>query len=125
MGTGGDSLFRRGCRDGVDLGVLTAPVGIRFEHAVDPGATRRAAAGATDGAPGAAGPLVGKPSCPQKNGVNRQKGITFTDKNIREDRTAMEELLKMGYRATPVTLIDGEAVVGFDRGKIERLLALA
>ncbi len=38
---------------------------------------------------------------------------------------AMEELLKMGYRATPVTLIDGEAVVGFDRGKIERLLDLA
>ncbi len=37
----------------------------------------------------------------------------------------MEELLKMGYRATPVTLIDGEAVVGFDRGKIERLLGLS
>ncbi len=44
------------------------------------------------------------------------------DKNIREDRAPMEELLKLGYRATPVTLIDGEAVVGFDRGKIERLL---
>ncbi len=37
----------------------------------------------------------------------------------------MEELLKMGYRATPVTLIDGEAVVGFDRGKIARLLGLS
>jgi hypothetical protein len=37
----------------------------------------------------------------------------------------MQELLDMGYRATPVTLIDGEAVVGFDRGKIERLLELA
>ncbi len=31
----------------------------------------------------------------------------------------------MGFRATPVTLIDGEAVVGFDRGKLERLLGLA
>jgi hypothetical protein len=28
----------------------------------------------------------------------------------------------MGYRATPVTVIDGEVVVGFDRGKLERLL---
>ncbi len=36
----------------------------------------------------------------------------------------MQELLDMGYRATPVTLVDGEAVVGFDRGRIERLLGL-
>ncbi len=36
----------------------------------------------------------------------------------------MEELLKMGHRATPVTVIDGEVVVGFDRGKLERLLGL-
>ena len=47
------------------------------------------------------------------------------DKNIRTDQAALQELLKMGFRATPVTLIDGEAVVGFDRGKIERLLGLA
>ena len=37
----------------------------------------------------------------------------------------MEELLKLGYRATPVTLIDGEVVVGFDRGKLARLLGLS
>ena len=47
------------------------------------------------------------------------------DKNIQEDRAAMEELLKLGYRATPVTVIDGEVVVGFDRGKLERLLGLS
>lgn len=46
-------------------------------------------------------------------------------KDIRADKGALDELVKMGYRATPVTLIDGEAVVGFDRGKIERLLGLA
>jgi len=27
-------------------------------------------------------------------------------------------------RATPVTVIDGEVIVGFDRGKIERLLGI-
>lgn len=46
-------------------------------------------------------------------------------KNIREDQAALQELLRLGFRATPVTLIDGEAVVGFDRGKLERLLDLA
>ena len=51
--------------------------------------------------------------------------MAFTDKNIREDKAAFEELQEMGYRATPVTVIDGEVVVGFDRGKLERLLGLA
>ena len=53
-----------------------------------------------------------------------QKGIQFTAKNIREDQQALEELLKLGVRATPVTVIDGEVIVGFDRGKIERLLGI-
>ena len=46
------------------------------------------------------------------------------DKNIREDPAALKELLALGYQSTPVTLIDGEAVVGFDREKIEQLLGL-
>ena len=46
------------------------------------------------------------------------------DKNVREDPEALKELLAMGYQSTPVTLIDGEAVVGFDTEKIEKLLGL-
>ncbi len=46
------------------------------------------------------------------------------DKNIREDQEAMQELRAMGYQSTPVTLIDGEAIVGFDQTKIEKLLGL-
>lgn len=30
----------------------------------------------------------------------------------------------MGYRSTPVTLIDGEAIVGFDQKRIGELLGL-
>jgi hypothetical protein len=41
------------------------------------------------------------------------------------DPAALDELLKLGHRATPVTIIDGEVVVGFDRGKLERLLGLS
>ncbi len=46
------------------------------------------------------------------------------DKNIREDQEALQELIGMGYQSTPVTLIDGEAIVGFDQAKIEKLLGL-
>jgi glutaredoxin 3 len=43
---------------------------------------------------------------------------------VRADRAALQELLDMGYQSTPVTLIDGEAVVGFDQHKIEQLLGI-
>lgn len=46
------------------------------------------------------------------------------DKNIREDQEAMKELVGMGYQSTPVTLIDGEAIVGFDQARIEKLLGI-
>lgn len=53
-----------------------------------------------------------------------QSGIEFTEKNIREDLDAMQEMVKMGSQATPTTLIDGEVVIGFDRAKISEKLGL-
>ncbi|MBI2361092.1 MAG: glutaredoxin family protein [Deltaproteobacteria bacterium] len=51
--------------------------------------------------------------------------IPFTDRNIVEDPAAMDELMqKTGRRATPVIVVDDEVVVGFDRGKLQRLLGL-
>jgi len=43
---------------------------------------------------------------------------------VREDEAALKELLALGYQSTPVTLIDGEAVVGFNQQRIEELLGL-
>jgi hypothetical protein len=33
------------------------------------------------------------------------------------------ELERLGYMTTPIVLIDGETVVGFDRAELEKLLA--
>ena len=41
-------------------------------------------------------------------------GQTFTVKLVDEDSAAYDELIALGYRAVPVTLIDGRAVRGFD-----------
>jgi hypothetical protein len=46
------------------------------------------------------------------------------DKNVQEDQQALKELLSLGFRSTPVTLIDGEAVAGFNQAKLEELLGL-
>jgi glutaredoxin len=51
-----------------------------------------------------------------------QRGIPFRDKNILEDSVALDELQKLGYMTTPVTVIDGDVVIGFDQAKLEILL---
>jgi glutaredoxin 3 len=53
-----------------------------------------------------------------------QNKIDFTDRNIAVDETALKELEKLGYMTTPVTLIDGVVVVGFDAPKLRNLLQL-
>ena len=53
------------------------------------------------------------------------KRITFENRDITTDPHALEELEKLGYMTTPVTIIDGEVVVGFDQRKLEQLLGLA
>jgi glutaredoxin len=53
------------------------------------------------------------------------KGVQFVGKDVLGDEAAREEMTKLsGQRGTPVILIDGEVVVGFDRGKMKRLLGL-
>ena len=51
-----------------------------------------------------------------------QKQIAYTERNIAADESALAELEKLGYMSTPVTLIDGEIIVGFDRARLEELL---
>jgi glutaredoxin len=55
-----------------------------------------------------------------------RKGISFVEKDIRADPAALKELLEMNYMSTPVIVIDGEGIVGFDSdaiAAIDRALA--
>ena len=52
-----------------------------------------------------------------------ERGVSFQTRDIVNDSTAMEELTKIGVLATPVTVIDGEVVVGFNQKRLEELLA--
>lgn len=53
-----------------------------------------------------------------------QNKIEFGDRTIAADEAALAELEKLGYMTTPVTVVNGEVVVGFDRAKLETLLRL-
>ena len=46
-------------------------------------------------------------------------------KNVADDTAARKELLaRTGRMAVPVITIDDEVVVGFDRGRLQRLLGI-
>jgi glutaredoxin 3 len=51
-----------------------------------------------------------------------QNKINFIERNVVTDENALDELQKLGYMTTPVTVIDHEVVVGFDRDKLQKLL---
>jgi len=53
-----------------------------------------------------------------------QKGVQFVEKNVRADQAALKELIDLGFQSTPVTIIDGQSVVGFDQAKIIELLGI-
>jgi glutaredoxin len=63
-------------------------------------------------------------ACDQQKAWLSDRNIPFTAKNIRDDAQAMAELQQLGVRACPVTVIDGEVIVGFDPTRTRQLLGL-
>lgn len=52
-------------------------------------------------------------------------GVEFASKDIEEDKAAHDELMeKIGgnFQGVPVTDIDGEMILGFDRPKLEEAM---
>jgi glutaredoxin 3 len=53
------------------------------------------------------------------------RGVDFAAKNVGEDARAREELIaRTGRMAVPVITVDDEVIVGFDRGRLQRLLGI-
>jgi glutaredoxin len=51
-----------------------------------------------------------------------QKKIPFRDRDITQDPSALDELKKLKVMTTPVILINGEVIVGFDTEKLDAVL---
>ena len=52
-----------------------------------------------------------------------REGHTFEAKNIEDDDKAYDELMALGARAVPVTVIDTQVVIGFDQARLRAALA--
>ncbi len=60
--------------------------------------------------------------CHQAMEYLSHKGVTFVERDVRADRAALKELLELGYSSTPIVVVDGQAIVGFDAPAIDRAL---
>jgi glutaredoxin 3 len=53
-----------------------------------------------------------------------QKGVNFEERDVSKNQTFAEEMVKnTGQMGVPVIMIDGQSVIGFDRGRLEQILA--
>ena len=67
------------------------------------------------------------PTCPYCKRVKdylTQKGVSFSDYNVAEDREKAKEMIdKSKQMGVPVIIIDNDVVVGFNQAKLDSLLA--
>ena len=53
-----------------------------------------------------------------------QRGVGFEEHDVSRDRAAAQELVsRTGQMGVPVTIIDGQTIVGFDRARLEQALS--
>ena len=50
-------------------------------------------------------------------------GVPFTERDLSEDESALEELRELKVMSVPVTCIGDAVIIGFDQGKIDLALA--
>ena len=65
--------------------------------------------------------MTGCQHCAGVKAYLNEKGIAFTERNVLEDDKAMTDFRELGYRGTPVTVVGDEAVVGFDRTRLDEV----
>jgi glutaredoxin len=65
--------------------------------------------------------MTGCQHCAGVKAYLNEKGIAFTERNVLEDDKAMADFRELGYRGTPVTVAGDEAVVGFDRTRLDEV----
>ncbi len=64
------------------------------------------------------------PYCKRAKAYLSQKGISYTDIDVAQDREKAREMTeKSGQMSVPVIIIDGEIVVGFNQVQLDKLLA--
>jgi len=72
--------------------------------------------------------IYSTPTCPyciRTKKYLQERGIFFENIDVSSDQRGLQDMIKVsGQMGVPVVLIDGEVIVGFDKGKIDAKLGL-
>ena len=64
------------------------------------------------------------PYCTMAKEYFKEKKIEFEDIDVSQDQKAAHEMVeKSGQMGVPVIMIDDEIIIGFDKPKIEKIIA--
>jgi len=62
--------------------------------------------------------------CHQAKSFLGELGVKYTEYDVSRDRAAAQEMVRLtGQMGVPVIVVDGEAVIGFDRARLQALFA--
>jgi glutaredoxin 3 len=63
-------------------------------------------------------------ACHEAMALLEANNVPFTGKNVHDDIAARKELVSLGSKTIPTTVIDDQVVVGFEADRIKQLLSL-
>ncbi len=63
--------------------------------------------------------------CEMVKGYLAKEGVAFEVRNVSEDAAARDELIDLGHRATPVTVVGDRRIVGYKPDQLAEALELA
>jgi glutaredoxin 3 len=63
-------------------------------------------------------------ACHDEMELLKRENVPFTGRNVSTDPAARKELVAMGSKTVPTTLVDGEMVIGFDPDRLRALLGI-
>ncbi len=63
-------------------------------------------------------------ACHEEMEYLKYNNVHFIPKNVHEDTDARKELISLGSKTIPTTVIDGEVIVGFEIERIKELIGL-
>lgn len=63
-------------------------------------------------------------ACHEEIEFLKYNNVEFTRKNVHEDAEARKELIALGSKTIPTTVIDKEVIIGFEVERIKDLIGL-
>jgi glutaredoxin 3 len=66
-----------------------------------------------------------RPGCPYCRMLKRyldERHVTYQERDVTRDRGALDDLRRINAEGVPVTVIDRDALIGFDKVRLDDLL---